>query len=123
MVAQCFDLAPRGLRLVEDVLRCIGLSCEYAGEEDLSTITYANSIAHMKESERAAKSHGLKLLFEKHKLASEVLEFFIHCASREESHEPCMTILTVAKAISQLFIVLKGGKGDPGRVAGKGPLR
>ena len=75
-IAQCFDLAPHGLRLVDDVLRCVGLVAAHTGNEDPSTITYQRCVAAMKEIAKKAKSHGLKTLFEKSPLASEVLDFF-----------------------------------------------
>ena len=62
MVAQCIDLAPRGLRLQDDELRCVGIACEYLGEKDLSTISYKACIDKMKETGRVAKSHGFRII-------------------------------------------------------------
>ena len=62
-------MTPNGLRLVDDVLRCVGLAAAHTGNEDPSTITYQRCVAAMKETAKAAKSQGIKTLFEKFSFA------------------------------------------------------
>ena len=87
-VAKCLDLAPRDATF-DNQPRLVGRVCEFKGEGDGSMIPFVHNLTIMKE---AVSKHC-----EQSKLASEVLEFFVHHAS-QRLHLPCLTVATIAKA-------------------------
>ena len=87
-VAKSLDLAPRGATF-DDQHRLVGKVCEFQGEDDGSMTVFRSNVTNMKD---AVYQHA-----DQSKLASEVLEFFVHHASQLH-HLPRLTFATVAKA-------------------------
>ena len=94
-IARCVDIAPRS-SLYDDAVRLVGPKYQNKGEKDPSTTTHAEGVTALKRAINRTQEGSSTRVWDPTDLASEIFEVFLHDATAK-LHEPCVTILSVAK--------------------------
>ena len=78
-LARALDMSPAGTTY-DDVVRCVGPSCEFKGADDRSTQRYADVMNSISTTLKTAKTAGAAEIVSNNTLGSEVFEVFIQSA-------------------------------------------